>query len=171
MILLFCAVLWTVVCIVIFHNNHRKKCSNGLSIDRYGGGCNGLEAKTLERLTAKSRMVVRSIATTPVGTRITTKWDGKIHQLVQHTERPAVSTNKKSIRLCLGDPSDDDNKYMFIVLHELAHLGTRSVGHTQEFWDTFATLLGVAESQGVWSSDAHDPADVICGKEIGGVPM
>ena len=171
MILLFCVGLWTVICIAVFHNHHRKRCSNGLFIDRYGGGCGGQGAKMLERLTTKSRRVVRAIATTDIGVRISTKWDGKIHQLVQHTERPAVSTNKKSIRLCLSDVGDDDTKYMFIVLHELAHLGTKSVGHTQEFWDTFAMLLRVAESQGVWSSEAHDPAAVICGKEIGGVPM
>lgn len=174
MFLLFCCGLWTVICIFIFHNHHRKRCpKTGMVINRYGGGCDGPEAKALERLTSKSRRVVRSIATTEVGIRITRAWDGTIHQLVQHTERPAVSTNKRSIRLCLGKDAatGDDNKYMFIVLHEIAHLGTKSIGHTREFWDVFAFLLRAAEAQGAWSSEAHDPSSIICGKEIGGIPM
>ena len=32
---------------------------------------------------------------------------------------------------------------MFVALHELGHLMTKSVGHEPEFWDNFKILLKV----------------------------
>lgn len=173
MLFLFCCGLIAFVCIFIFHNYDRKKCSSGLSVSRWKG-CDSPEARLLERLAAKARAVLDAIKHTDVGVRIRSRWDGHIHQLVRYTERPAVSTAKKSIRLCLSDadkqhPGHED-KYMFIILHEMAHLGSPSIGHTQEFWSIFASLLDAAEDVGVWKRSNHDAESVICGKQIGGIP-
>ena len=35
----------------------------------------------------------------------------------------------------------DDNTVYFVVLHELAHIMTTSIGHKTEFWDNFRFLL------------------------------
>jgi hypothetical protein len=35
----------------------------------------------------------------------------------------------------------DNNTIMFVALHELAHLMTKSIGHEQEFWDNMEFLL------------------------------
>ena len=33
---------------------------------------------------------------------------------------------------------------MFVTLHELAHIMTKSIGHTKEYWDNFKDLLSEA---------------------------
>ena len=35
----------------------------------------------------------------------------------------------------------DPNLLMFVALHELAHVMTKSIGHTDEFWNNFKFLL------------------------------
>ncbi len=35
----------------------------------------------------------------------------------------------------------DENTLFFVALHELAHVMTLSIGHTEEFWDNFRFLL------------------------------
>ena len=43
---------------------------------------------------------------------------------------------------------------MFVVLHELAHIMTLSIGHKTEFWDNFKFLLENAKEAGI-----HQPVD------------
>ena len=38
-----------------------------------------------------------------------------------------------------------ENILVFVALHEMAHIGTESLGHTPEFWNHFAWLLKQAE--------------------------
>jgi predicted metal-dependent hydrolase len=59
----------------------------------------------------------------------------------------SYSVNKgEKIVLCIRSRDDDAklidlNTLMFVVLHELAHIMTVSVGHTEEFWTNFKFLL------------------------------
>ena len=34
-----------------------------------------------------------------------------------------------------------ENKLMFVALHEMGHICTKSIGHTDEFWTNFKWLL------------------------------
>ena len=43
---------------------------------------------------------------------------------------------------------------MFVTLHELSHIATKSIGHKSEFWDNFKFLLQEAKVAGI-----HDPVD------------
>ena len=50
--------------------------------------------------------------------------------------------------VCLRDktqppnfPFVDENTLMFVLLHEMAHLMTESIGHTPEFWTNFKKIL------------------------------
>jgi hypothetical protein len=107
------------------------------------------------------------VKTTSFGKRILSKWDGTINELVDIGNAPAVTTDKQSIRVCLqGDPPL--NALIFVVLHELAHIGSASYGHTDEFWHVFSRLLNVAESLHIY--DDHDPSERVCGREIGKRP-
>jgi hypothetical protein len=72
----------------------------------------------------------------------------------QHT---SYSVNKgESIHLCLRQrdgPDEslvDENVMMFVALHELAHVCTKSVGHGPDFWNNFGWLLKEAESYGLY---------------------
>ena len=59
----------------------------------------------------------------------------------------SYSINKgEKIVLCLRSRDGnnkliDENTLMFVAIHELAHIMTFSIGHTEEFWDNFRFLL------------------------------
>jgi len=60
----------------------------------------------------------------------------------------AYSKNKgEKIAFCLNKDKNnnndmiDENTLTFVALHELSHLGTTDIGHTDEFWKVFKFLL------------------------------
>ena len=63
----------------------------------------------------------------------------------------SYSVNKgQKIYMCLRqrDASEqlvNENVLTFVALHEMAHTGTQSIGHTPEFWNHFAWLIKQAE--------------------------
>jgi hypothetical protein len=70
----------------------------------------------------------------------------------------SYSENKgQKIVVCLRDktkapeyPLVDANTVMFVVLHEMAHLMTETIGHTQEFWSNFRRILQDATQLGLY---------------------
>ena len=74
----------------------------------------------------------------------------KIYETLPTSEYTAYSENKgEKLAFCLntekkGDNLIDENTLTFVALHELAHIATKSVGHTDEFWKNFKFLLGEA---------------------------
>jgi hypothetical protein len=72
----------------------------------------------------------------------------------------SYSENKgQKIVVCLRDktkppsyPLIDQNTVMFVMLHEMAHLMTETIGHTQEFWTNFKRMLHDAMKIGIYSS-------------------
>ena len=90
----------------------------------------------------------------------------------------SYSENKGDrIVVCLRDkkkpyPSVDENTIMFVVLHEMAHLMTTSVGHTPEFWANFRRILKDAIGAGVYQevNYSREPVDY-CGMRITESPL
>lgn len=92
----------------------------------------------------------------------------------------SYSENKgERIVLCLRDKHDppkfpliDKNTVMFVVLHEMAHLMTETIGHTQEFWNNFKRMLHDAIQLGIWQpvNYAHQPT-AYCGMTITDSPL
>lgn len=73
----------------------------------------------------------------------------------------AYSENKgEKLAFCLNVKKNenntliDENTLMFVALHELSHIATKSIGHKTEFWDNFKFLLEKAKESGI-----HDPVD------------
>ena len=60
----------------------------------------------------------------------------------------SYSVNKgEKISICVRHKDKtfiDDNIIIFVVIHELAHVMTKSVGHTKEFWSNFKYLLKIS---------------------------
>ena len=89
----------------------------------------------------------------------------------QHT---SYSVNKgEKIHLCLrqrqgGDESlVQENVMVFVGIHELAHVCTKSVGHTPEFWNNFGWLLKQAEALGIYQYTDFSAQPVsYCGMNI-----
>ena len=67
----------------------------------------------------------------------------------------------------------DTNVMMFVFLHELAHLGTCSIGHPPDFWCNMAFLLKVGEEM---TPPIYTPLDIAnstipyCGIDITNAP-
>jgi hypothetical protein len=61
----------------------------------------------------------------------------------------SYSVNKgEHIYLCIRQKDKnnsfvDENTQLFVIFHELAHLATKSIGHTKEFWANMTFLLDV----------------------------
>jgi len=73
----------------------------------------------------------------------------------------AYSENKgEKLAFCLNvkkadnDHLIDENTLMFVAIHEMSHIATKSIGHKNEFWDNFKFLLENAKEAGI-----HDPQD------------
>lgn len=89
----------------------------------------------------------------------------------------SYSLNKgEKISLCLREKSDDvifedDNTILFVVIHELAHLMSESVGHTDEFWDNMKFLLEEARKLGIYKVVDYKKENVeYCGMYIKSTP-
>lgn len=87
----------------------------------------------------------------------------------------SYSINKgEQIVLCLRnkDKLVDINTMMFVVLHELSHIATESVGHTPEFWDNFKWILEESINVGIYQKKDYDKESVeYCGMTITSTPL
>lgn len=82
----------------------------------------------------------------------------KIYETLPTSEYTAYSENKgEKLAFCLDTEKDskgrliDINTLMYVALHELSHIATKSIGHTTEFWDNFKFLIGEAKDIGVYN--------------------
>lgn len=83
----------------------------------------------------------------------------------------SYSVNKgEKIILCIRQTDRsfvDKNVVMYVAIHELGHLMTPEIGHTQSFWKNFKWLLEEAISIGVYTkiNYSKEPSDY-CGISI-----
>ena len=87
----------------------------------------------------------------------------------------SYSVNKgEKISICVRHEDNkfiDDNIIVFVVIHELAHVMTKSIGHTKEFWDYMAYLLEKGEKIGSYKPENYKEKPVdYCGMEINSTP-
>lgn len=75
------------------------------------------------------------------------------------------------IRSKVDDKLEDLNTMMFVAIHELAHLMTKSIGHEPEFWNNMKYLLTVGKKIGVYKKQdfKNNPVDY-CGTKITNTP-
>ena len=87
----------------------------------------------------------------------------------------SYSINKgEQIVLCLRTNNKlmDLNTMMFVVLHELSHICTLSLGHTTEFWDNFKWILEEAINIGIYKKQEFKLNNVdYCGMKITDSPL
>ncbi len=92
----------------------------------------------------------------------------------------SYSENKgQKIVVCLRDktnppkyPLIEKNTVMFVMLHEMAHLMTETIGHTQEFWSNFKRILGDAVQVGIYHPVNYAQSPVkYCGMKITDSPI
>lgn len=85
----------------------------------------------------------------------------KIMETLPTSEYTAYSENKgEKLAFCLNKKKNDANNLidehtlMFVSIHELSHVMTKSIGHKSEFWENFKFLLENAKEAGI-----HSPED------------
>lgn len=87
----------------------------------------------------------------------------------------SYSVNKgEQIILCLRnkDKLMDLNTMMFVVLHEIGHLASESIGHTDEFWSNFKWILEESINIGIYVRQDFDSKPVeYCGMSITSSPL
>jgi len=77
-----------------------------------------------------------------------------------------------AIIFCLRQRNDkeelvDYNTMMFVAIHELGHVCSKTVGHNKEFWTNFKWLLGIAENEGFYTPiDYSKQPQEYCGMMI-----
>lgn len=90
----------------------------------------------------------------------------------------SFSVNKgEKIVFCIRSRNSDEklvklNLLMFVALHELAHVVTKSVGHTEEFWDNFKWILIQAVKIKIYKPhDFQKKPEEYCGTQITDSPL
>ena len=87
----------------------------------------------------------------------------------------SYSVNKgEQIVLCLRNKDSlvDINTMMFVVLHEMAHLSSVSIGHTEEFWNNFRWILEESINIGIYVKQDFEKKSVeYCGMDITSSPL
>ena len=89
----------------------------------------------------------------------------------------SYSVNKgEQLVFCLrlkkeGDRLVPKKTILFVALHELSHLMTKTIGHGQDFWDNFRFILHLADSEGIYKKVDFSKNPVpYCGMEITSTP-
>lgn len=97
----------------------------------------------------------------------------KIYETLPTSAYTAYSQNKgEKMAFCLDTEKNggiliDMNTLTFVAIHELAHVATLSVGHTDEFWTNFKFLLKEAKKINVYNPvDYKKTPKRYCGMNI-----
>ena len=86
----------------------------------------------------------------------------KIKETLPTSKYTAYSENKgEKIAFCLQKEKNENklidlNTLMFVALHELSHIGTKEVGHTETFWNNFKFLLKEAVEINIYNPVNYD---------------
>ena len=81
----------------------------------------------------------------------------KVVETLPTSEFTAYSENKgEKIAFCLDTEKGnnqliDENTLTFVAIHEISHIATNSVGHTDEFWKNFKFLLEQAVELNIYT--------------------
>lgn len=100
-----------------------------------------------------------------------------ISESIPNTNYTSYSVNKgEKIVFCIRDKKTNElvdiNTMMFVAIHELAHVMTKSIGHTEEFWDNMRYLLKKGIKIGVYKNENYkDNPKAYCGTQITDSPL
>lgn len=102
----------------------------------------------------------------------------KVKETLPTSKHTAYSENKgEKLAFCLAKDNNnndnliDSNTLMFVALHELSHIANETIGHGEDYWQTFKTILQHAEKAGVYKPiDYKKKPKNYCGMTINDNP-
>ena len=102
----------------------------------------------------------------------------KISESMKSSIYTSYSVNKgQKIVICIKEKDEaetliDINTIMFVVIHELAHVITKSIGHNDEFWNNMRFLLEISVKLGIYDyKDYKKTPKKYCGIMITDSPL
>lgn len=96
----------------------------------------------------------------------------RIHETPKTSKFTSYSVNKgKHLYLCIRNKKNSTfekyNILLYVVIHELAHIMSESIGHTPEFWSNFKFLLKKAIEYNIYKYENYkDAPQSYCGLTI-----
>ena len=111
-------------------------------------------ARTRDKLVRLRKYLEQSHKSSPFVANMLKNFDASPSRFSESTpdaQYTSYSVNKgEKIYMCLRqrDATEQlvsEKVLTFVALHEMAHTGTQSIGHTPEFWNHFAWLIKQAE--------------------------
>lgn len=100
-----------------------------------------------------------------------------ISETLPTSQYKAYSENKgEKLAFCLNKDKDsseliDVNTLTYVAVHEMSHIATESVGHTDEFWNNFKFLLTIGAKIKVYNPvDYKKKPKKYCGMDINDNP-
>ena len=102
----------------------------------------------------------------------------KIYETLPTSEFTAYSENKgEKLAFCLDTEKNskgrliDMNTLMYVALHEVSHIATKSIGHNDEFWNNFKFMITEAKEINIYNPIDYkkEPARY-CGMNISDNP-
>jgi hypothetical protein len=102
----------------------------------------------------------------------------KIYETLPTSEFTAYSENKgEKLAFCLDTEKNskgrliDINTLMYVALHEVSHIATKSIGHNDEFWNNFKFMITEAKEINIYNPVNYqkEPARY-CGMNISDNP-
>lgn len=98
-----------------------------------------------------------------------------IKELPNNSPYVAYIINKTKLHVCLRDKNgkfiDEYNNIYFVVMHELAHMITKTTGHTDEYWNNYKLILETSINHKLYTYNNYyeNPVEY-CGKKINSTP-
>tara|TARA_B100001564_G_C20544379_1_gene625902 strand:+ start:381 stop:1028 length:648 start_codon:yes stop_codon:yes gene_type:complete len=98
-----------------------------------------------------------------------------IMELPEKSKHIAYTLNKNNLHICLrnknGTFETQFNRVYFVVMHELAHIITKSIGHTEEYWNNYKLILKTAIDNNLYEyKNYYEEPIEFCGKKITSTP-
>lgn len=123
-----------------------------------------------------SFMYKESLPNAQVASRLYYGWSNcKLGEIEQNSQSIAYTLNKNSeIRLCIRKSEtelENENTSIFVLLHELSHMASSSVGHGEEFKQNFSYITHLASFLGIYTPENFNISPKsYCGFEINSTP-
>lgn len=172
--LIFVAIMVAVIWYVMFTTPHLEERVNGVTYKVTPARDQKKAAQMLHRLAQRlQRFIDEGLDIYPDDTRLQNlkaRWSGTLSELNRGGDI-AYSLNKKNIHICIRKADggiESEEVAMYVLLHEAAHVATKSYGHSPVYWKNFQFMLELAEKLGVYIFDDFTAKKTTyCGHTLG----
>jgi len=136
-------------------------------------------AKIRMKLEEICKIMIKKYPKDPSVIRMNKKFNpDNISESGKNNQYTSYSVNKgEKIIFCIRQKDEkeslvDENTITFVAIHELAHIMTESIGHTQEFWDNFKRLLNESVDNKIYNKvDYSKNPEEYCGIKVSDSPL